>query len=151
MALSEPRPKTAFERAVTIARPIDEVWALMTDWSLASEWWPRVLDVEGPLSVRAGDVLTFSYHGTPASATIDVADEPDRLVIRRTNGPVVATFDYRLESDTNSTTVSLHAELGAEQTLRVVVPLLRRALSHTDRNQMALLKQLADEPGEPSS
>ena len=96
-------------------------------------------------------MLTFSYQGTPASAIVDVADQPNRLVIRRVNGPVSATFDYRLDPDGNSTTVRLRAGLAAEQALRLVAPLLRRALSHTDRNQMALLKQLAEDPGEPSS
>ena len=89
-------------------------------------------------------MLTFSYQGTPSSATIDVVDEPSRLVIRRVNGPVTATFAYRLEPGADSTTVSLRAELAAEQALRVVAPLLRRALAHTDRSQLDLLKRLAE-------
>lgn len=144
MAATEPRSRTAFERSVSIARPVDEVWSLITDWSRAAEWWPRVLDVDGPLSVEPGDMLTFSYQDTPSSATIDVVDEPSRLVIRRVNGPVTATFAYRLEPGADSTTVSLRAELAAEQALRVVAPLLRRALAHTDRSQLDLLKRLAE-------
>lgn len=151
MSLPEPRPKTAFERSVTIARPIDDVWFLMTDWSRAAAWWPRVLEVEGPTPVGSGDMLTFSYQGTPASATVDIADEPSRLVIRRINGPAVATFGYRLEAHSDSTTVSLHAELVAEQALRVVAPLLRLALARTDRSQLDLLKRLAEEPEKPPS
>ena len=151
MALSEPRPKTAFERLVVIDLPIGEVWSLMTDWSSAPGWWPRVLDVEGPLPVGPGDMLTFSYQGTPASATVDVADEPTRLVIRRVNGSVEATFEYRLESDMDSTTVSLKAELVASHALRAVAPILRRALAHTDRDQLDLLQQLAEGSGDPSS
>jgi uncharacterized protein YndB with AHSA1/START domain len=151
MALSEPQPKTALEQSVNIARPIDDVWNLMIDWSLAPGWWPRVLDVEGPLPVGPGDMLTFSYQGTPASAIVDVADEPNRLVIRRVSGSVEATFDYRLESDTDSTNVGLKAELVARHALRAVAPLLRRALAHTDRDQMNLLKQLAEGAAEPSS
>ncbi len=151
VAFPEPRPKMAFVRSITIDRPIDDVWSLMTDWSRAAEWWPRVLEVEGPTPVGSGDMLTFSYQGTQASATVDVADEPSRLVIRRVNGPVVATFDYRLGSNTNATTVSLRAELVAEQALRVVAPLLRLALAHTDRSQLGLLKELAEGPGEPPS
>lgn len=149
MAASEPRSKTAFEQSATIARPIEEVWALMTDWSRAAAWWPRVLEVEGPLSVEPGDMLTFSYQGTPASATVDIVDEPNRLVLRRVNGPVSATFDYRLESDTDSTTVYLRTELAAEQALRMVAPLLRRGLARSDRNQMNLLKRLAEDSDEP--
>lgn len=89
-------------------------------------------------------MLTFSYQGTPSSATIDVVDEPSRLVIRRVNGPVTATFAYRLEPGANSTTVNLRAKLAAGQALRVVAPLLRRALAHTDRSQLDLLKRLAE-------
>lgn len=151
MALSEPQPKTAFERSVDIVRPIDEVWALMTDWSVAPEWWPRVLEVEGPLPVQSGDMLTFSYQGTPASAIVDAVEEPTRLVIRRVNGLVTATFDYRLERHADSTTVSLHAMLVAEQALRLAAPLLRRALARTDQNQLQLLKQLAEGVDGPPS
>lgn len=151
MALPEPQSKTALERSISISRPIDEVWTLMTDWSQAGEWWPHVLEVEGPHPVRAGDMLTFSYQGTLASATVDVADEPRRLVIRRVNGSVAATFDYRLESGTNATTVSLHASLVAEHALRLVAPLLRRALARTDRAQLDLLSQLAETPGDSPS
>ena len=149
MALSEPRPKTAFERSVNIDLPIGDVWALMTDWSLAPEWWPRVLDVEGPIPVGPGDMLTFSYQGTPASAIVDVVEEPNRLVIRRVNGSVEATFEYRLEPNTESTTVSLNAELIATHALRAFAPLLRRALALTDRDQMDLLRQLAEGIAEP--
>ena len=151
MALSEPQPKTAFEQSVSIDLPIDDVWALMTDWSQAPGWWPRVLDVEGPIPVGSGDMLTFSYQGTPASAVVDVADEPSQLVIRRVSGSVEATFDYRLESDTDSTAVSLNAELVARHALRAVAPLLRRVLARTDRDQMDLLKQLAEGATEPAS
>ncbi len=151
MALSEPRPKTVFERSVSIDLPIDDVWALMTDWSQAPGWWPRVLDVEGPLPVESGDMLTFSYQGTPASAVVDVADEPSRLVIRRVSGSVEATFDYRLHTETDSTAVSLNAELVAGHALRAVAPLLRRALARTDRDQLDLLQRLAEGSGDPSS
>jgi hypothetical protein len=47
--------------------------------------------------------------------------------------------------------VSLHAELVAEQALRVVAPLLRLALARTDRSQLDLLKRLAEEPEKPPS
>ncbi len=151
MALSEPQPKTAFERSVNIDLPIGDVWTLMTDWSLAPEWWPRVLDVEGPLPVGPGDMLTFSYQGTPASAIVDVADEPSRLVIRRVSGSVEATFNYRLQAETDSTAVSLNAELVARHALRAVAPLLRRALARTDRGQMDLLKHLSEGTARPPS
>ena len=150
MAFSEAQSKMAFERSAKIDLAIDDVWALMTDWSFAPEWWPRVLDVEGPLLIGPGDMLTFSYQGTPASAIVDVADEPSRLVIRRVNGSVEATFDYRLEADTDSTAVSLRAELVARHALRAVAPLLRRALARTDRDQLDLFQQLAEGSGDLS-
>jgi len=93
-------------------------------------------------------MVTFSYQGTPASAFIDVADRPNRLVIRRVNGPVSATFDYRLEPDGAATVIRLRADLKAEQALSVVGPLLRRALARTDSNQLELLKHLAESPNE---
>lgn len=149
MPASEKRSKTAFERSTSIARPIDDVWDLVTDWSRAAEWWPRVLEVTGPPTVEPGDTLTFSYQGKPASATIDVADRPRRLVLRRVNGPVSATFDYQLEPDSGSTTVELRVGLASEQALRVVAPLLRRALARTDRDQLDLLKRIAEGPTAP--
>jgi uncharacterized protein YndB with AHSA1/START domain len=150
MAASARPSKAAFETTVVIDRPIGEVWGLMTNWSQAAGWWPRVADVEGPDPVVAGGMVTFSYQGTPASAFIDVADRPNRLVIRRVNGLVSATFDYRLEPDGAATGIRLRADLKAEQVLSVVGPLLRRALAHTDRSQLGLLKHLAEPSKERS-
>jgi uncharacterized protein YndB with AHSA1/START domain len=147
---SQTPPKSAFETTIVIDRSIEDLWGLMTDWSQAAGWWPRATDVDGPSPVEAGGIVTFTYQGNPASAFIDVADEPSRLVIRRVNGPVSATFDYHLEPDGDSTVVHLRAVLMAEQALRAVAPLLRRALVRTDGSQLDLLKRLADLPPEHS-
>jgi uncharacterized protein YndB with AHSA1/START domain len=136
--------KPAIDDTVEIARPIDVVWSTIIDWPVAGEWMPNMKFCEDPSEIRAGDRIAFRYHDQPSTITIEEVSAPRRLVMRRTNGPVEATFAYDLTESPRGTRMHVRADLAAEEGIGLMRPLLRRALARTDRVQLSLLKSLVE-------
>jgi len=100
------------QHAVTIHRPIGEVFAFVADGENAMRWRLSVLDV----SHRSGDGLGAIYSqgvrgpgGRRIAADYEItAFEPDRrIAFRAIAGPVRPTGEYRFAPEGDGTTVSL--------------------------------------------
>ena len=98
-----------FEITVVIERPVEDVFAVLTDMSKTPAWTPGLAEVrrggDGPLQV--GEALTFvgSFLGrsyeSAAAVTELVADE--RFASKTTSGPFHLETDSRLEPVANGT------------------------------------------------
>lgn len=114
----------AAQRSIVINRPIDEVWAFVTDGSTAPRWRPGVLDVAKVSGQGASEIWKQGAKG-PGGRRIDAdyevtAWEPgSRMAFRAIAGPVRPTGEYLLEDVDGATriTFSLQAELGGIQKL----------------------------------
>ena len=136
-------PVPVIDESVDIARPIDDVWSVLTDWSRAGEWLPNVSEC-APSPTEEGASLPFRYQGQPAVAVIEAVRAPEHLVIRRPNGPIDAWFTYDLSATADGTTVRLHANLRADKGIGLMASLLRRFLARTDRDQLPRLKAVVE-------
>ncbi len=98
-----------FEITIVIERPVEDVFAVLTDVSKTPAWTPGLTGVrrdgDGPLQV--GQALTFagSFLGrgyeSAAAVTEFVANE--RFASKTTSGPFYLEIDSRLEPVANGT------------------------------------------------
>ena len=136
---------TAFAVEATIARPADEVWQALTDWSNAHRWMAGVdwLKAEGEEAV--GTRITFRARGQDRTSTITSWQPSRSFVLRSEHGGVTADYEYAIEaSGADTTQVTLTAECRMQGPWRLLAPLIRMAIRKADRGQLAALKDLLE-------
>jgi len=129
----------AFAAEATIDRPVQEVFARLTDWPRAAEWMP------GVESVRAdGDVLTVHARGKDRTSRI-TAYEPGRSVtLTSVQGGVRADYAYTCEPAGTGTRVSLRADCVTSGAWKLVGGLIRSAIRRADSGQLDALKRVVE-------
>ena len=144
------------EHNVVIERPIEEVFAFVTDPNNDSLWQSRTLETE-QTSEGAVDVGTTwrnisKFLGRRIDTTMEVTENepPRRQCVRVTSGPIPGEGCYLFEpaEDGGSTrfTQNLEAEVGGF--FRLAEPLVARAIRRQFEADMATLKDVL-EAGEP--
>lgn len=128
-----------FAVETTIDRPVQEVWARLTDWPRAAEWMP------GVESVRVdGDLLTVHARGKDRTSRI-TAYEPGRSVtLTSVQGGVRADYAYTCEPSGTGTRVSLHADCVTSGAWKLVGPMIRAAIRRADSGQLKSFKQAVE-------
>lgn len=127
-----------------IQRPPEEVWAALTDWNNAHRWMPGIEAMTADGETATGTELIFQARGARRTSTI-VSCEPGRsIVLRSIQGGVVADYRYEIQDlGGGSSRVILVADCRFSGLLwRLVAPLLRIAIRHSDGKQLRLLKAL---------
>ena len=134
-----------FAVEATIARPADEVWHALTDWSSAHRWMAGVDWLKADSEAAVGTRITFRSRGQDRTSTI-AAWQPGRsFVLRSEHGGVTADYEYAIEaSAAESTRVTLTAECRMQGPWRLLAPLIRMAIRKADSGQLAALKQLLE-------
>jgi len=139
------------EHTVTIDRPIDEVFAFVTDPTNDSLWQAWTLETEQTSegSVDVGTTLrsTAKMLGRRIEVTMEVTenDPPHRQCVRITSGPIPATGCYQLEpADGGSThlTQTFEGEVGSF--FRLAEPVVGGVISRQSKTDMATLKDLLE-------
>ena len=130
-----------------IDRPIDEVWATMTDWGRAGEWMSSVDGIRLDGEMAVGARLLFESRGQERSSEI-VAIEPGRSVtLRSVQGGVTADYRYHLESvGAERTRATLVADCRTTGLWTLAKPLLGLVIRRTDGGQMEALKTVVERP-----
>lgn len=112
------------QHAVTIRRPVGDVFAFIADGTNTKQWRPGVLDIEHVSGSGLGAVYRQGVKGPGGrriAADYEItAYEPDRhLAFRAIAGPVRPTGEYRFEETPEGTrvTFSLDAALAGWQKL----------------------------------
>lgn len=134
----------AAQRSIVINRPVDEVWAFVTDGANATKWRSGVLDVAKVSGSGVGEVWKQGVKG-PGGRRIDAdfevtAWEPDRLMaFKAIAGPVRPTGEYRFAAENGGTRLqfALNAELSGLKNL-----LMGRAVQSTMDAEMTALDRL---------
>jgi len=132
----------AFSDRRTVSADPAAVWAVLTDWSRASEWLPGVegMRAEGPLAV--GTVLRFTARGAARTSTITALDPGRALTLTSEQPGVRADYRYSLESDGRGTTISLEADVETRGAMRLLGPVIRGAIAKEDGAQLERLVAL---------
>ena len=139
------------EHTVLIDRPIEEVFAFVTNPNNDSLWQAWTLETEqtseGPLDVGSTLRSTAKMLGRRIEVTMEVTenDPPHRQCVRITSGPIPATGCYRLEpADGGSTrfTQTFEGEVGGF--FRLAEPVVGRVISRQTQADMATLRDLLE-------
>ena len=107
--------------AITINRPVEEIFSWLTEFANHPQWQPNLVEAQvtspGPLRVGATYRYVSEVMGRRFPSTGEVtAYEPDRIWGQRSHdGPVPVETIYQFEPDQSSTkiTVTLKADIGS--------------------------------------
>lgn len=129
----------AFEVSQLIRAEAPVVWAVLTDWSRAGEWMPDVTEMTADGPVRVGTALTYRAGGKARASTVAAVDDGRVLVLRSVVSAVTADYRYTLTTRNGGTLVTLHADVRTAGPMRLISPVIRRAIAKADSVQLERL------------
>jgi uncharacterized protein YndB with AHSA1/START domain len=137
------------EHTVEIDRPVDEVFAYLTDVARLPEWQESVSEVhvDGPVAAgsRFRDVREFM--GRRASSTLEVTayERPRRFSIRVVEGPIAYELEHRLESVGDRTSVAFSGHGETTRVPRLMRGMVERAVERQLVKDADALKRVLEE------
>ena len=138
------------ERSVVIGKPVDEVFAFLTDVDKLPLWVSKMVATrrtsDGPLAVGSTWHGVATIMGRPVeSGHLVTAFEPDRrYAYQTTTSPLPGKLDYRFEAIPEGTRVSVVAEVKPTGVFRMAGPFLRRAGGGMYERSLGELKRLLE-------
>ncbi len=140
------------EESIEINRPVEGVFAYVSDVNHLPEWAGTTIEVKGAPAGPLHDGATFADVGkflgrrieTPFQATVDA---PHRLGYRSTGGLVPHDWTYTFESLGPGTRMTLAVEGEPGGFFRLAGPLLERALKRQVGTDLQRLKDLLETKG----
>jgi uncharacterized protein YndB with AHSA1/START domain len=139
-----------FETGISIRRPIDEVFAYVSD-PLNFPAWNSAVESVSPRSVGSDSVVGSAYsmeRRLPSGRAengleITSHEPPSRFGIRTTSGPTPFSYDYRFSFEGGATLLQLAAEV-ALSVPALIAPLARRAVRRGVDENLATLKAILE-------
>jgi uncharacterized protein YndB with AHSA1/START domain len=138
------------DHSVVVERPIDEVFAYLTDPETAPEWQGSALEarLEGDGPMRAGSrvIETRKLLGRRMESTMEVVEHepPRRFVIRVSSGPVPFTVTNVLSEADGGTRLDATVEGEPGRFFRLAEPLVARAVERELHNNLATFKDVME-------
>ena len=144
----------AFQTSVGIERPLEEVFAYVSDPCNFPDWNSAVQAVR-PTSPRSRDVgSTYSMErqlptGRATNQLKIVAcKQPEEFAIRTTAGPTPFLYRYRFAAENGHTVVHLDAQLELSGLAGFMPQLARRAVKSGVDDNLATLKLKLERPSD---
>jgi carbon monoxide dehydrogenase subunit G len=139
----------SFETSVRIERPIEDVFAFVSDPSLFPRWNSAVQTVDRTSGETGALGSTYSMQRELPSGQVEnelevfVSEHPAEFGIRTTSGPTPFVYRYRFARDGSDTVVRLDASVELPGVAAVLGPLAARAVRRgVDANFAALKRTL---------
>ena len=145
----------SFETSIRIARPIEQVFAFVSDpiqfpqWNSAVQAVRHISAVRGPSGGTGEPGSTYSMERELPSGQVEnglevfVHKQPTEFGIRTTSGPTPFIYDYGFASDGEDTIVHLDASVELAGIAGVLGPIAARAVRRgVDANFTALQRTL---------
>ena len=145
----------SFETSVRIARPIEQVFAFVSDpiqfpqWNSAVQAVRHTSAVRGPSGGTGEPGSTYSMQRELPSGQVEnglevfVREQPTEFGIRTTSGPTPFVYDYGFAADGEDTIVHLDASVELAGVAGMLGPLAARAVRRgVDANFTALKRTL---------
>jgi carbon monoxide dehydrogenase subunit G len=142
--------------AVVIARPLDDVFAFVSDARNRPSWDENVESEEltSPEPIGVGSTVRTRMRSMGRDYELDWEvvehEPPTRQRIESTSGPFPTTLVYDLASDGDGTSVRFSVTGRPKGMLRVMQPLIARTTQRNLDNGFACLKEVL-EAGYPAS
>ena len=140
----------AFETRVQIDRPIDEVFAYVSDPLKFPHWNSAVQAVRKTSGGENGVNSTYSMErdlpGGRAVNELEVveSERPHEFAIRATAGPTPFLYRYRFTTENGETVVTLDAQVELPRAAALLPALARRAVSKGVDDNLATLKHVLE-------
>ena len=139
-----------FETLVRIARPIEEVFAYVSDPGNFPAWNSAVETVRRTTGAGAvGSTYAMKRRLPSGSAANELEilafEQPREFAIRTTSGPTPFVYRYRFSPEDGETVVQLDAEVELGGTAALVGPLARRFVKRGVDENFATLKRILEE------
>ena len=138
------------ERSIVIDRPIEEVFAYVTDQTNTPRWQAGLVEVrrltDGPLRIGTKHAFVRNFMGRKMEATNEyVAYEPGRLVtFRTTAGPVPVEASYLFEPTTGGTRLTSRVQMQAAGLFGLLEPVIAAGLRREMKAALPTLKALLE-------
>jgi uncharacterized membrane protein len=135
-----------FEVSVRIARPIDDVFAVVADPLSFPDWNSAVQSVRIIAGARGQEASRYlmvrDLPGGPAENELEVisVDAPEAFAIRTNTGPTPFVYRYRLRPDARATVLHLDAEVELPGP-RLLAPIAERAVKRGVEDNFAALRR----------
>lgn len=119
-------------RTLVVARPAEEVFAYLQDFTTTEEWDPGTvrttrLEGDGGVGTRYRNVSRFLGRETELEYVVEEADSPRLLRLRGENKTVVSEDTMTLTPTSAGTELTYRAEFTFKGPARLVAPLLAPA------------------------
>lgn len=128
------------DRTVTVARPVEEVFAYLKDFTTTEEWEPGTVRTtrisgDGEVGTRYHNVSRFLGRETQLEYVVEEVAAPGHLRLRGSNRTVVSDDTMSLSpSSDGGTVVRYRAEFSFHGTARILAPLLAPAFKRLGDN-----------------
>jgi uncharacterized protein YndB with AHSA1/START domain len=138
------------ERSIVISRPIEEVFAYVSDLRHSAEWQAGLSEVRkvtyGPLGVGTRFVAVRKLMGRKLQLSSQfVAYEPNRMVVFRFSGSVPGEGSYVFESTVEGTSLTSRVEMQPRGFARLAEPLIAASLRRQMEANLPALRDLLEE------
>ena len=138
------------QQSVTIARPVDQVFAFLADPGNIPRWRPDVLHTRGGSPLHAGSQFeeVISFGGRKSQTfRVQVFEANKTLEVAAIGGlGIRPTQRYSLSSSDGSTSLSIHVTVRTLGLFRLLEPVLPRMISTKWRTYGARLRELLETP-----
>jgi uncharacterized protein YndB with AHSA1/START domain len=136
------------EKTVVIARPVDDVWAFISDARNDPHWCDKVESVGQVAGEGPGPDAGYSVMHRPVrlkkpkelAVTVEEYAPPSRLRLREEDDDAVFNVTYELEPAGGGTRLTQHDRI-EWKIPRFQYPIARRIVSRDIANQFAALKR----------
>ena len=137
------------EFSVEIKRPVEEVFAYLTDPANETEWNSAVLECRaetpGPIRVGSKIHVLSSILGRRSESTYEVtALVPNKKYVHKTNSPFPVEATYLAEPTADGTKVTLEGVAEPGGFFKMAEPLLGRIANRQIQAQLDTMKELLE-------
>jgi carbon monoxide dehydrogenase subunit G len=141
---------TTITQSVTVNRPVEEVWDLISDFESTTRWSRGVLEARqtspGPLGVGSTLQAVVKAFGRRRTADYLVTEyEPNRaFAFEVSSGPMTSRARYSVEPAGAGTRLTASGEADATGLYRLLAPILVHILKRHSEDDLASLKRLLE-------
>jgi uncharacterized protein YndB with AHSA1/START domain len=134
-----------FKTNVRIGRPIEEVYAYLSDPRNFPHWNSAVREVRETSQAKRYSMERQLPTGRAVNSLEIVALEPPReFAVRTTSGPTPFVYRYLFSSEGGETVVELDAQVELDGAASLVPQLARRAVKNGVEENFARLKKIQE-------
>jgi uncharacterized protein YndB with AHSA1/START domain len=137
--------------SITINRPVEEVFAYVTDTANDPAWHTDILEARKTSEGAIGTGTTWHQRFKPfmgiSEGTAEVAAfEPNRMeVLRGVAGPMKPTLTYLFEAADGGTTFTRRVHIEVSGVMRLMQPIMRMMVPKSNGGFVANLKRVLEQ------